>query len=322
MTTPTHRRQVLRGALFAVILVATLVTVPTLAVWVWGPGRSSDLWSERWGDPMITLDDDADLPAAPATLRSWEFRTTDLGLPDDTGVLADAFGGPVVEVEDGTFATATGTVTRWERGSGALPEDGDMYEFHGPSVVTTPGVASFTTPEAREREARRILAAVGWPADTVLQVAQRADGAARLVAEPRVPGTDQTERLSGMAPPLIVSFVEDGSLRSVVFSTRVPVRSTELPTVPAAQALDDLRHHRAGTLRQEVDVPNVVERVVDRVLGPLNEAETPAGPVTTATLVAGFPTAEPQDSLPAWELTDADGRVAGWALAVTPGPAG
>lgn len=315
-TTPAPvagRRQVLRGVLVAVVLVATLVCVPSLAVWAWGPGRSSDLWSQRWGDPAITLADDVDLPEAPATLRSWEFRTT-----TGTGVLSDAFGGPVVEVEEGVFATATGTVTRWERQPGTPVDDGELFSFQGPSVASTPGVATFTTPESRERETRRILAALGWPADAVLQVDQRADGGAWLVAEPRVPGTDQTAGLSGMAPPLVVSFVEDGSLRSVTFSTRLPLRATELATVPAAQALDDLRHHRAGSMREPVNVPSFMERVTDRLFTPLNPPTPPPGPVTTATLVAGFPTAEPQDSLPAWQFTDAEGDVVGLALAVVP----
>ncbi|MBO3084532.1 hypothetical protein [Cellulomonas fengjieae] len=317
MTTRTVPRQVVRGVLVAVVVVAALVSVPTLAVWAWGPGRSSDLWSERFGDPLITLADGVELPAVPPTLRSWEFRTSALGLPDDTAVLADAFGGPVVAVADGVYATATGTVSIWEQSPGTPDDDGDMYTFQGPSVVSTPGVATFPAADAREREARRILTALGWPTDTVLHVDQRPDGAARFVAEPRVPGTDQTARPSGMAPPVIISFVEDGSLRSVSFSTTVPARSTDVATVSADQALDALRHHRDGSMPQVHHVPSFMEHVTDRLFSPLNAPSAPAGPITTATLIAGVATAEPQDSLPAWEFSDADGVVAGWALAVT-----
>jgi hypothetical protein len=207
--TPTARGpRILKTTLMTVTLVAALIAVPTLAVWAWGPGRSSDLWSKQLADPGIALADGTAVPAGPTTMRTWPYRNTTYGLPNNTSILAAAFGGPVKQVKPGTWATATGTVTTPRNLASIANEPyGNSYgfEFDGPSVAARPGAATFHTHASQEREVRRILTALGWPHQADLAPVLYFDNSdaplTSVVASPRAAGARRSAESCPNQPP-------------------------------------------------------------------------------------------------------------------------
>ena len=308
----------LRGLLVAVTAGALVVALSTLGVWAWGPGRSTDAWAGRFGDPRITLAAGASLPAGPETITHWARTFTTYGLPDDTSVLAAAFGGPVAAVGDRTWATASGTV-EFTGLADALSVFGAKLNwgarFTGPTTAQLATAKVFGTLEAQTAEVRRVLRVLGWPADAELVVGE-ADGLGReFAARPLVPEGEQPAEPARSTDRF--SFAEDGTLASVTFWTWTPAAEPDAaPIRSASQALDDLRHHRADAWVPASRVPNLVERVVGvRLFDRDDDRPAPADRITTVTLYGDGPGPNDQTN-PYWEFEDASGAVAGRVLAV------
>ena len=328
--------RVLRAVLVVVTAAALLVAVATLVDWAWGPGRSTDAWSSRFGDPRITLAKGTTLPSSPETLTRWTLEPTTYGLPEDTSVLEAAFGGPVVPVDEHTWATASGTVeftmldevlahpTSWmNRGP----------EFFGAAVEQVADAPTFTTEAAQTAEVRRILAVLGWPANASLRVSGTgterttwtdADGTQHvrqlslgrsIRVLPPVPDAE-TKPGSSVFPAPWFMFGPDGTLKHLSLAPWALVQPAGTAQVRSAQeALDDLRHHRREvTFLSDVKVPNLVERVLGSNFFPDDSDSTPAGPITDASLY-GDCTGLIGRTHPCWVFNDADGNFVGSVLA-------
>jgi hypothetical protein len=309
--------RVLRAVLIIVTTAALLVAVATVADWARGPGRSTDAWASRFGDPRVVLAEGTTLPASPGTITRWSLEPTTYGLPDDTSVLEAAFGGPVVAVDDHTWATATGTV-EFPHLAAVLADPLSWSnagpEFSGAGTAQLPGAPTFMTEEAKTTEVRRILAVVGWPADATLRSYDSQLGRHFQVL-PTVPEAAVSPRGSVFPAPQFI-FADDGSLTSLILQPwtmaqpagRVGVRSAE-------QALDDLQHHRRDVaLVPDSKVPNLVERMLgSNFFRPDDSDSPPPGPITDVVLY-GDCTVVLGQTHPCWVFEDADGNHAGTVL--------
>ncbi|RHA41950.1 hypothetical protein [Cellulomonas rhizosphaerae] len=310
--------RVLRGVLVVVTTAALLVAVATLADWAWGPARSTDAWAGRFGDPRIVLAEGVSLPAAPETITRWSLEPTTYGLPDDTSVLEAVFGGPVVAVGDHTWATATGTVDFPQLASVLADPTSWMNggpEFTGAGLAQVPDAPTFATQDDQLVEVHRILAILGWPADTTVEAADGQLGRIFRV-RPTVPEATTSPRSSVFPAPRFV-FAEDGTLKSLTLQPWALTQPAELaPVRSAEQALDDLRHHRSEVATTAGGtVPNLVERVLGTTFFPADDSETPPpGPIASVTLY-GDSAGVIGQTHPVWVFSDADGNTVGAVLA-------
>ncbi|MDM7830705.1 hypothetical protein [Cellulomonas edaphi] len=307
----------LRGLLVVITSAALLVAVATVVDWGWRSGRSTDAWAGRFGDPAMTLADGTALPASPPTITRWMLEPTTYGLPDDTSVLAAAFGGPVVAVDAHTWATATGTVEFSALDSVLADPTSPMNTgptFTGATSEQVPAAPTFTTEKAQLDEVRRLLAVVGWPADAPVRGFTSGSGRAFSVRPP-VPEAAITTNASVFPAPR-VEFAADGSLSSVRLQPWALTRPAEQTAVRSAeQALDDLRHHRSAVAWWEArTTPNLVERVVGSPFFSSADDASPTGPIASITLY-GDCTGVLGQTHPCWVFLDADGNHVGTVLA-------